>query len=564
MAIYHLEAKVISRGVGRSAVAAAAYMSCSQITNEYDGIQHDYTRKQGLVWQQVFLPEYAPTEWSDRAVLWNAVEENEKTKDSRLAREFVVALPIEMDKDGWITMLTEFIQENFVSDGMCADVAIHVTDGHNPHAHIMLTVRPLDEQGKWQYKTQKEYLCIRDGEEMGFTADEFKVARLDDWEKQYQYQVGRKKEYMAPSAAQEQDLERASKTPKSTRFGRQNPIAARWNSDEQLVLWRKAWADTVNQHLERIGADARIDHRSHAARGLLEQPTVHEDVAARAMERQGLIADRCELNRQIKADNAFLRELRKQVEKIAKAIMDTIPAIARGLESLRQKMVMYRYQIIHFRSAKWQASADLSEVRPVLKRFDELTALIRTKTGEHKALTKEKKQTPVWSLLKRNDLTKQIAQLTEELEELRSEKTQILARFDYTEDREVQQVRAWVKMKEKNINDLRFKENQCEEDFQAAQSEFTVLSEKAKDYAPQNLWPHRLTIRKELAQETAEKLKTHFSGSFSQGRLRLAEEDVRMCLEDDELSLKQFTREKQSEEREKRDSQTRKWNMGDR
>lgn len=153
MAIFHLEAKVVSRGAGRSAVAAAAYMSGSQIMNEYDGVQHDYTRKQGLVWQQVFLPEYAPAEWADRAVLWNAVEENEKTKDSRLAREFVVALPIEMEKDSWITLLTEYIQENFVSDGMCADAAIHDTDGHNPHAHIMLTVRPLAENGTWQYKT---------------------------------------------------------------------------------------------------------------------------------------------------------------------------------------------------------------------------------------------------------------------------------------------------------------------------------------------------------------------------------------------------------------------------
>ena len=82
MAIYHLEAKVISRGAGRSAVAAAAYMSCSQILNDYDGVQHDYTRKQGLVWQQIFLPEYAPAEWSDRGTLWNAVEENEKTKEA--------------------------------------------------------------------------------------------------------------------------------------------------------------------------------------------------------------------------------------------------------------------------------------------------------------------------------------------------------------------------------------------------------------------------------------------------------------------------------------------------
>ena len=152
MAIYHLEAKVISRGAGRSAVAAAAYMSCSQILNDYDGVQHDYTRKQGLVWQQIFLPEYAPAEWSDRGTLWNAVEENEKTKDSRLAREFVVALPIEMGKAEWESLLTEFIQDNFVSDGMRADVCIHDTDGHNPHAHIMVTVRPLDEKGKWHRK----------------------------------------------------------------------------------------------------------------------------------------------------------------------------------------------------------------------------------------------------------------------------------------------------------------------------------------------------------------------------------------------------------------------------
>ena len=314
MAIYHLEAKVISRGAGRSACAASAYLSCSQILNDYDGIQHDYTRKSGLVWQQVFLPEYAPQEWTDRAVLWNAVEANEKTKDSRLAREFVVALPIELGKDQWTALLTEYIQSNFVAEGMCADVAIHDTDGHNPHAHIMLTVRPLDEQGKWQYKTEKEYLCVRDGEERGFTAAEFKAAQADGWEKQYQYKVGRKKVYMAPSAAEAQGLVRASKHPKSTKYGRQNPITERWNSDEQIVVWRKAWADTTNAHLERAGADARIDHRSHAERGLEEQPTIHEGVTARAMEKKGIISDRCEINRQIKADNALLREMKATVK----------------------------------------------------------------------------------------------------------------------------------------------------------------------------------------------------------------------------------------------------------
>ena len=151
---------MVSRGAGRSAVAASAYLSCSRLYNDYDGIQHDYTKKRGLVWQEVFLPKCAPQEWQDREKLWNAVEEVETAKDSRLAREFVVALPIELNREEQIELLQEFIQDQFVADGMCADAAIHDTDGHNPHAHILLTVRPLDEQGKWQYKTEKEYLCI--------------------------------------------------------------------------------------------------------------------------------------------------------------------------------------------------------------------------------------------------------------------------------------------------------------------------------------------------------------------------------------------------------------------
>lgn len=293
--------------------------------NDYDGVQHDYTRKQGLVWQQVFLPEYAPAEWADRSILWNAVEENEKTKDSRLAREFVVALPIELNKSEWQKLLTEFIQVQFVADGMCVDVAIHDTDGHNPHAHIMLTVRPLNEHGKWQYKTEKEYLCVRDGEERGFTAAEFKEAQSNGWEKQYQYKVGKEKVYMAPSVAEAQGYERSSKYPKSTKYGRQNPISERWNSDEQLILWRKAWADISNLYLERAGTDARIDHRSHAERGLDEQPTIHEGVTARALEKKGIISDRCELNRQIKADNALLRELKTQIRKLMDAAKIQFP-----------------------------------------------------------------------------------------------------------------------------------------------------------------------------------------------------------------------------------------------
>ena len=306
MAIYHMEAKVVSRGSGRSAVAASAYMSCSRMYNDYDGIQHDYTRKQGLVYQEVMLPPMAPPEWKNREQLWNAVEAAEKTKDSRLAREFVVALPIELDTDSNISLLRDFIQKDFVDIGMCADFAIHDTDGHNPHAHILLTVRPLNEDSTWQYKTEKEYLCIKNGKEKGFTASEFREAQKEGWEKQYRYKAGKKKIYLTPSAAQEKGYERVDKHPKSTRYGRQNPISEQWNSDKQLCLWRANWADTVNRELECRQIDTRIDHRSFSDQGITEQPTIHEGYIARDMEKKGMISDRCELNRQIRSDNRML------------------------------------------------------------------------------------------------------------------------------------------------------------------------------------------------------------------------------------------------------------------
>ena len=319
MAIYHLEAKVVSRGAGRSACAASAYLSCSRIYNNYDGVQHDYTRKRGLVAQQVFLPPNAPPEWSDRETLWNAVEAAEKTKDSRLAREFVVALPVELDKEKWFRLLSGFIQTQFVSQGMCADMAIHDTDGHNPHAHILLTIRPLNPDGTWQAKTEKEYLCVKDGIEKGFTSAEFKTAQAEGWEKQYRYKLdkaGKKKAYFPPSVAEAQGLERASKYPKSTKYGRQNPISEHWNSEEQLCLWREAWAEYVNRFLEQAGREERIDHRSFADQGRDEQPTIHEGVAARVMEKKGFVSDCCELNRQIRRDNALLKSLKSAITKL--------------------------------------------------------------------------------------------------------------------------------------------------------------------------------------------------------------------------------------------------------
>ncbi len=432
MAIYHLEAKVVSRGAGRSACAAAAYMSCSRIYNNYDGVQHDYTRKRGLVAQQIFLPPNAPPEWSDRETLWNAVEAAEKTKDSRLAREFVVALPVELGKTEWMRLLSGFIQTQFVAQGMCADMAVHDTDGHNPHAHILLTVRPLNPDGTWQAKTEKEYLCVKDGIEKGFTAAEFKTAQNEGWEKQYQYKLdkaGKKKAYFPPSVAEAHGLERASKYPKSTKYGRQNPISERWNSEEQLYLWRVAWAEHVNRFLEAAGREERIDHRSFADQGRDEQPTIHEGVVARALEKNGIVSDRCELNRQIKRDNALLKSLKAAITKLTDAVKRSIPAMAELLESIRARLLVLRFSANHARTHREKAEAYLSKARPMYASYNDLLTALQAKRRQRKALTEERDALPLLAISKKRELTERIQGLSEEIEELKNEETAILRGF---------------------------------------------------------------------------------------------------------------------------------------
>lgn len=517
MAIYHLEAKVVSRGAGRSAVAASAYLSCTNILNDYDGVRHDFTRKKGLVWREVFLPEYAPIEWKDRGVLWNAVEENEKTRDSRLAREFVPALPIELTPEQWQELLTDFIQNSFVADGMCADVAIHDPNppGHNPHAHIMLTVRPLDEQGNWQYKTEKEYLCVKDGEERGFTAAEFKAAQADGWEKQYQYKVGRKKVYMTPSAAKTQGLERANKYPKSTKFGRQNPISERWNSEEQLALWRAAWADVSNRYLEQYGHDARIDHRSHAERGLTEQPTIHEGVAARAMEKKGIISDRCELNRQIKADNALLRELKATVKKLMQAVKNTIPAIAEAMETVRQNVIIFCYQLRHIRTGQEKKRAYLSAAKSNMAQYTELVKQIRKTGKERKALIAEKKELPIWNIPRSRELSSRIAELTELLEELRSEKVIALQYLQCNDESGVSTVKKDITATETELKKLDEQEERCAAELDAALKQYDELKEQAAEHDPLELYEARQAIRTEKEQTVIDRVRRAYGNKYN-------------------------------------------------
>ena len=497
MAIYHNEVKMITRGEGRSTCAASAYISCSAIYNDYDGIQHDYTRKGGLIWEHVFLPPMAPAAWRDRETLWNAVEAAEKEKDNRLGREHVVALPIELDKRDWIALLSDYILTQFVEEGMCVDAAIHDPDGHNPHAHIITTVRPLNEDGTWQYKTEKEYLCVRDGEERGFTAAEFKEAKNEGWEKQYPYKVGKKKVYMTPSAAEAQGYERANKYPKSTKFGRQNPIAAKWNSEEQLLKWREAWAETVNRHLEHSGHDERIDHRSFADQGKDEQPTIHEGVAARIVEKKGGISERCEINRQIREDNRLLRELKALVSRLTEAAKDAITTLARKLETIRANMIGSFYALRHNSQRRSEAQEYLEWALPLFSRYTEIHTGIKEKSASLRRLQKEKDALSVVSILKRRELNTQIEALETEIGKLRKKGKAIMQKCGKTDHAGMLEIQNEIATRRATIQHVDERKPVIQDSLAKSKRSFLNLRKSAEEYAPELLEKERLALRTE-------------------------------------------------------------------
>lgn len=158
MASFHFSAQVISRGKGRSAIAAAAYRSGSRVTDERSGIDYDYRRRKGVVHTEILAPDGAAGWLSDRAKLWNHAQAIEKRKDAQLAREINIALPHELPSAARRELVIDFVREQFVARGMVADVAIHEPidgDARNHHAHVMLTLRRATADGLDRVKTRE-------------------------------------------------------------------------------------------------------------------------------------------------------------------------------------------------------------------------------------------------------------------------------------------------------------------------------------------------------------------------------------------------------------------------
>ena len=271
MAIFHCPIKIIQRSKGKSAVAAAAYRSGTKLTNEWDGLTHDYTRKGGIIHSEIMLPAHAPPEFSDRSILWNSVEQVETSKNSQLAREVEAALPVELSPEERLALVRAYVKDNFVDSGMCADFAIHDKGTGNPHVHILLTIRPLEESGEWGAKCRKVYDLDKNGQRIPDGKGGYKNHREDTTD---------------------------------------------WNDKGNAEKWREAWAAYANKALESAGRPERIDHRSYKRQGVDKIPSVHLGVAATQMEKRGIPTRKGNLNRQIAADNRLLKEIKARITRL--------------------------------------------------------------------------------------------------------------------------------------------------------------------------------------------------------------------------------------------------------
>ena len=282
MAIYHFSAQIISRSNGSSAVGSSAYRSGEKIEDERTGLIHDYTRKSGVEYTEILTPENAPEWASERSRLWNEVEKIEKSKNSQLSREINIALPKELSLKEQIKLTREFTQDTFVNKGMVADIAIHDNKKGNPHAHIMLTVRPFNEQGEWGAKSKKEYILNKDGEKIKLKSGEYKSRKIDTVD---------------------------------------------WNKKENLEKWREQWAKYANKSLERNGIEERIDHRSLKEQGIQRLPQIHVGPHASAMEKRGIESDRGKLNKEIKETNKLIGDINREGRKLLEEFKEVRKAV---------------------------------------------------------------------------------------------------------------------------------------------------------------------------------------------------------------------------------------------
>lgn len=328
MSIYHCSIKIISRSSGRSAVASAAYRSGEKLYNDETGLIHDFTNKGGVILNEIILPDNAPTKYKDRETLWNEVQQIEKRADAQLAREVEVALPVEMSRDEQITCVRDYIQENFISEGMIADWALHDKGDGNPHAHIMLTVRGFDDNSAWVGKQKTIFANALDDNNRPIYNPELPVYDPTNRDATSQYRIP-----ILDENGEQKVRVREGKGMEKL-WAKISIPCNNWNDRANAEKWRKSWATNCNRYLDD---EHKIDHRSYEKQGRDIVPTIHEGVTARNMEKDGKISERCQVNRDIRERNSILKKIKEVSKELAATIAYKTKLISERLNDLNPK-----------------------------------------------------------------------------------------------------------------------------------------------------------------------------------------------------------------------------------
>ena len=318
MSIYHCSIKIISRIGGRSAVASAAYRAGEKLYNDETGLTHDFTNKDGVIINEIMLPKNAPARFMNRETLWNEVQQIKKRSDAQFAREVEVALPVEMGRGEQIECVRSYIKDNFVDKGMIADWALHDKADGNPHVHIMLTMRGIDEHEQWLQKQKSVFANARD--ELGRAIYDPNLPSYDSKNREATSQ------FRIPSLDENGKQKTRVRKGKGTEYlwEKISIPANDWNEHFQAEKWRASWAEHCNRYLNK---EQQIDHRSYERQGVDKEATIHEGATARQIEKEGKTAELCQINREIKERNS----LRTQMKAIATELTQLITEKARDI-----------------------------------------------------------------------------------------------------------------------------------------------------------------------------------------------------------------------------------------
>lgn len=285
MASYHCSIKMLSRSASRSSVQFSAYISADKMQDERLDKTFSYTTKEEVSHTEMILSDRVPEEWKNPEKFWNEVEAQEKQCNSQVARTWEIALPHELTIEQNKELAKEFAQ-SLIADGMPAvQYAIHEKKG-NLHVHIMAPTRDF-KNGKWQPKRKTGYVLDKEGK---------KIPLLDEQGNQkFRERKGKGRELL---------------------WQRGEINANNWNDRSFVKRWRERVATLQNEALEKYGHEVRVDHRSYQDQRIDKIPQIHEGYAARRMEQDGQLSERCQYNREIDEENARLDNIDRQIQEL--------------------------------------------------------------------------------------------------------------------------------------------------------------------------------------------------------------------------------------------------------